>query len=219
MDQTASPARIRILIADDHEVVREGLTAIISAQADMTIVAQASDGAQAVALAQEQQPDVILLDLSMPNKDGLAALREIKQANADARILVLTSFADDERVFAAIKGGALGYLLKDTPRAQLVAAIRDVACGRAFLHPTIAMKMMRELRAPGEARAPMTTLTPRETETLQLIARGLGNRAIADALGVDERTVAKYVSNILSKLHLASRTQAALYAIREGMAR
>ena len=210
--------KIRILIADDHEVVREGLTAIISAQADMTIVAQASDGAQAIALAQEKQPDVILLDLSMPNKDGLAAIREIKQANADAHILVLTSFDDDERVFPAIKAGALGYLLKDTPRTQLLAAIRDVACGRAFLHPTIAMKMMRELRAPEDTRSATSALTPRETETLQLIARGLGNRTIADTLGVDERTVAKYVSSILSKLHLASRTQAALYAIREGIA-
>ncbi|OGO36975.1 MAG: DNA-binding response regulator [Chloroflexi bacterium RBG_16_56_8] len=215
--------RIRILIADDHEVVREGLTAIISAQADMTIVAQAADGAQAVTLAHEKQPDVILLDLSMPHKDGLAAIREIKRANADARILVLTSFDDDERVFPAIKAGALGYLLKDTPRTQLLAAIRDVACGRASLHPTIAMKMMRELRAPEPARSAtaspsvMNALTPRETETLQLIARGLGNRAIAETLGVDERTVAKYVSSILSKLHLASRTQAALYALREGL--
>ena len=210
--------RIRILIADDHEVVRAGLTAIISAQADMTIVAQAADGVEAVALARDKQPDVILLDLSMPNKNGVDAIREIKQANAEARILVLTSFDDDERVFPAIKAGALGYLLKDTPRAQLLEAIRDVARGRAFLHPTIAMKMMREMRAPEEARSTTTTLTPRETETLQLIARGLGNRAIADALGVDERTVAKYVSSILSKLHLASRTQAALYALREGIA-
>ena len=216
MDKTSSPFRIRVLIADDHEVVREGLTAIISAQADMTLVAQATDGAQAVELAQSQQPDVILMDLAMPNKDGLIAIREIKQANADAHILVLTSFADDERVFLAIQAGALGYLLKDTPRAQLLDAIRDVAQGRAFLQPTIAMKMIHDLRAPAEPRA-ATTLTPREMATLRLIASGLSNRAIAETLHVDERTIAKYVSSILSKLHLASRTQVALYAIREGL--
>jgi NarL family two-component system response regulator LiaR len=209
---------IRILIADDHEIVRDGLAAIIGAQADMVLIAEASDGAQAVTLAQEKQPDVILLDLSMPNKDGLTAIHEIKQANSAAQILVLTSFADDERVFPAIKAGALGYLLKDTPRGQLLQAIRDVAQGHVFLHPTIALKVMRELQSPSEARVTNNTLTSRETETLQLIARGLGNRAIAETLGVDERTVAKYVSNILSKLHLASRTQAALYAIREGLA-
>ncbi len=211
--------QIRVLIADDHAVVREGLEAIISAQTDMTLVAQARDGVEAVALAQAQHPDVILLDLSMPHKDGLTAIREIKQANPAARILVLTSFADDERVFPAIKAGALGYLLKDTPRAQLLEAIREVAQGRAFLHPTIAMKVIRELHAPAEPRAAATTLTPRETETLRLIARGLSNRAIAETLHVDERTVAKYVSGILGKLHLASRTQAALYAVREGLAR
>jgi two-component system, NarL family, response regulator LiaR len=210
--------KIRVLIADDHEVVREGLTSIITSQPDMVLVGQARDGVEAVALAQQIPADVILIDLAMPRKDGVTAIREIKEANADARILVLTSFADDEQVFLAIQTGALGYLLKDTPRAQLLEAIRDVAQGRAFLHPSIALKMIRNLRTPPDQHAAQSALTPRETETLRLIARGLSNRAIAETLHVDERTVAKYVSGILSKLHVASRTQAALYAIREGWA-
>ena len=154
----------------------------------------------------------------MPRQDGLVAIREIKRANPDARILILTSFADDERVFPAIKAGALGYLLKDTPRAQLLQAIRDVAQGRASLHPTIALKMMREFRqAPETLSSHVVKLTEREIETLRLIPRGLSNQTIASQLVVDERTVAKYVSSILSKLHVVNRTQAALYAVREGL--
>jgi NarL family two-component system response regulator LiaR len=211
--------QIRILIADDHAVVREGLAAILAAQPDLSLVGEATDGVEAVALAQELHPDVILLDLVMPRKDGLAAIREIKRTNPDAHILILTSFADDERVFPAIKAGALGYLLKDTPRGQLLQAVRDVAQGRASLHPTIALKMMREFRQPPVAPASRAVpLTERESETLRLIARGLSNQAIAAELVVDERTVAKYVSSILAKLHLANRTQAALYAVREGLA-
>jgi two-component system, NarL family, response regulator LiaR len=207
--------RLRILIADDHAIVREGLGAIISLQPDLELVGQATNGLEAVALAQESQPDVILTDLVMPGKDGLAVIRELKALNPAVCILVLTSFADDERVFPAIKAGALGYLLKDTPRDQLLQAIRDVAQGRAVLHPTIAMKMMRELSQPADLPDP---LTPRESETLRFIARGLSNQAIAAELTVDERTVAKYVSSILDKLHLANRTQAALYALRKGLA-
>ena len=211
--------QIRILIADDHAVVREGVAAILATQPDLSLVGEAEDGMEAVTLAAELRPDVILLDLVMPRQDGLTAIREIKRANPDAHILILTSFADDERVFPAIKAGALGYLLKDTPRAQLVQAIRDVAQGRASLHPTIALKMMRELQQTSEpVPAHAVPLTEREAETLQLIARGLSNQAIAADLVVDERTVAKYVSSILSKLHVANRTQAALYAIRAGLA-
>lgn len=207
--------RIRVLIVDDHAVVREGLATIITLQPDLELVGQATDGIEAIALAKQFQPDVILTDLVMPRQDGLAVIREIKAIDPAARILVLTSFADDERVFPAIKAGALGYLLKDTPRDQLLQAIRDVAQGRAVLHPTIALKMMRELSQPADLPEP---LTPREAETLRLIARGLSNQAIATELVVDERTVAKYVSSILDKLHLANRTQAALYAIRKGLA-
>ena len=210
---------IRILIADDHAVVREGLMAMLGAQPDLRLVGEATDGVEAAALARELLPDVILLDLVMPRQDGLAAIREIKRTIPNARILILTSFADDERVFPAIKAGTLGYLLKDTPRAQLIQAIRDVAQGRASLHPTIALKMMQEFRQPPETTShPTVSLTERETETLRLIARGMSNQAIASTLVVDERTVAKYVSSILSKLHVANRTQAALYAVHEGLA-
>ncbi len=209
---------IRVLIADDHAVVREGLAAILALQSDMELVGEATDGVQVVALAQALQPDVILTDLVMPRQDGLAAIREIKAANPDARILVLTSFADDERVFPAIKAGALGYLLKDIPREQLLQAIRDVAQGRAFLHPVIALKVIRELEQPPDLPVTTDPLTARELETLRLIARGLTNQEIADELFIHERTVAKYVSNVLGKLHLANRTQAALYALREGLA-
>lgn len=211
--------QIRILIADDHAVVREGLMAMLAAQPDLCLVGEATDGVEAAALARELLPDVILLDLVMPRQDGLAAIREIKQTIPDAHILILTSFADDERVFPAIRAGALGYLLKDTPRTQLLQAIRDVAQGRASLHPAIALRMMREFSQQSETPSyPAVPLTERETETLRLVARGLSNQAIASELVVDERTVAKYVSSILSKLHVANRTQAALYAVREGLA-
>jgi len=216
---------VRILIADDHAVVREGLATVIGTQADMRLIGQASDGTEAVALSQALDPDVILMDLVMPKKDGLQAIREIMIEQPAARILVLTSFADDTRVFPAIKAGALGYLLKDATHDQLFQAIRNVARGEISLAPEIAVKVMREF-----SRGPLTRssdgaveevmvdeLTPRELQTLKLVAQGLRNREIADVLVLHERTVAKYVGSILSKLHLANRTQAALYAIREGL--
>jgi NarL family two-component system response regulator LiaR len=208
--------KINILVADDHGILLEGLVAILSTQPDMQVLATAADGVEAVALAAQLRPDVILMDLVMPRQDGLSAIVEILQARPDTRILVLTSFADDERVFPAIKAGALGYLLKDTPRDQLLQAIRDVAGGQAFLDSRIALKVMRELNQPA---APLTSqpLTGRELETLQHIAYGLSNQEIALTMNISENTVAKYVSSLLSKLHLANRTQAALYAMREGL--
>ncbi len=216
--KTADPP-LSILIADDHAIVREGLTSVINRQADMRIVGQATNGEEAIALALALLPDVILLDLMMPIKDGLEAIREIRQVNDRARILVLTSFANDSRVFPAIKSGALGYLLKDATHDQLLQAIRDVAEGRASLHPAIALKVMREIDKPAPDLPPTPEpLTVREMETLRLIARGLTNQEIAEELNLHERTVVKYVTNIFEKLHLANRTQAALYALRQGLA-
>lgn len=218
---------IRILIADDHAVVREGLAAILSAQPDLALVGVATNGMEAVALAERLKPDVILMDLVMPQMDGLAAIQAIRAAHPDARILVLTSFADDERVFPAIKAGAMGYLLKDTPREGLLQAIREVAQGQVSLHPTIVRRMMREISQPSRPTATgapvsdeadvIEALTERELETLRLIARGLSNQEMAAAMGIHENTVAKYVSAVLAKLRLSNRTQAALYAIRKGL--
>ncbi len=213
-----STQKIRVLVADDHALMREGVKAILDLQSDIEVVGEACDGVEAVSLAQTLKPDVILLDMKMPRQDGLAAIREIVAATPEVRILVLTSFANDERVFPAIKSGALGYLLKDTPRDQLIQAIRDVAQGRAFLHPTIALKVMHEINQPSALPATTSPLTERELETLRLIARGMTNQEIADTLVVQERTIAKYVSSILEKLHLANRTQAALYALRHKIA-
>ena len=210
---------IRVLIVDDHAVVREGLRALIDTEPGMELAGEAADGVEAVTQAQTLQPDVILLDLMMPRKGGIEAIGEIMAADAGARILVLTSFAEDDKVFTAIKAGALGYLLKDASPSELLQAIRDVYRGEPSMHPTIARKLMRELRRPAELPPTEEPLTERELEVLQLVARGLSNQEIADELFVSERTVRTHVSNILGKLHLANRTQAALYALREGLAR
>jgi NarL family two-component system response regulator LiaR len=210
---------IRVLIVDDHAVVREGLRALIETEPGMELVGEAADGVEAVAQAQALQPNVILLDLMMPRKGGIEAIGEIMAADAGARILVLTSFAEDDKVFPAIQAGALGYLLKDASPSELLQAIRDVYRGEPSMHPTIARKLMRELRRPAELPPTEEPLTEREVEVLQLVARGLSNQEIADELFVSERTVRTHVSNILGKLHLANRTQAALYALREGLAR
>jgi NarL family two-component system response regulator LiaR len=209
---------IHILIADDHAVVREGLRALIDTERGMELVGEAADGVEAVLQARSLQPDVILLDLVMPRKDGIEAIGEIKGENPEARILVLTSFAEDDKVFPAIKAGALGYLLKDSSPQELLQAIREVYRGESSLHPTIARKLVRELSQPSDLPATEEPLTEREVEVLGLVARGLSNQEIADRLVVSERTVRTHVSNILGKLHLANRTQAALYAVREGLA-
>ncbi|MBN1217748.1 MAG: response regulator transcription factor [Anaerolineae bacterium] len=214
---TTTPS-IRIVIADDHAVVREGLRTLISTKPGMEVVGEAADGIEAVAQARALQPDVILLDMVMPRMDGLQSIHEIKQENPNARILVLTSFDDDERVFSAIKAGALGYLLKDSSPQQLLQAIREVYQGRSSLHPAIALKVIRELNQPSDLPPTEEPLTEREMETLRLIAQGLTNQEIAEKLSISERTVGKHVSNILDKLHLANRTQVALYALRRGLA-
>jgi len=216
--QDVAMKKIRILVVEDQHVVREGLVAILSFQTDIDVVGEAEDGIQAVEIARKTRPDVILLDMVMPRQDGLITIPKLKLAVPDARILVLSSFAESDRVYQAIKAGALGYMLKDTTRAQLLQAIRDVASGEAQLQPSIAMKVIHEFDRTSEDAMMNQMLTRRELEALRLIARGFSNQEIANTLVVHERTIAKYVSNILNKLHVSNRTQAALYAIREGLA-
>jgi NarL family two-component system response regulator LiaR len=209
--------RIRILIADDHAVVRHGLRALLATEPDLELVGEAADGVEVVAQTARLHPDVILMDMAMPRKTGLEAIYDIKRDDPQARILVLTSFAEDEQVFPAIKAGATGYLLKDTAPRELLQAIRDVYQGEVSLHPTIARKLVGELKRPPDLPPAEEQLTEREVQVLALVARGLSNKEIADQLFIGERTVRTHISNILGKLHLANRTQAALYAQREGL--
>jgi two-component system, NarL family, response regulator LiaR len=210
--------KIRLLVVDDQTIVREGLAAILAYYQDIEVIGQAEDGLQAIRLAGQAQPDVMLLDLVMPNLDGLATIPRIKEVAPKTRILVVTAYAENDQVYQAIKAGALGYILKDATRDQLVTAIRDVSQGKASLQPSIAVKLIQEINHPATTSTYTTEpLTRRELETLRLIARGLSNQEIATELVVHERTIAKYVSSILDKLQLANRTQAALYALREGI--
>jgi NarL family two-component system response regulator LiaR len=209
---------IRVLICDDHQVVRQGIRAFLSTRSGIAVVAEASDGAEAITLARQLRPDVILMDLLMPNVDGIEAVRQIRAEQPDARILVLTSFATDDQVFPAIKAGALGYLLKDSSPTELVEAISQVYRGESSLHPSVARKLLQELSRPPKQEPTVDPLTEREVEVLRLVAQGRSNQEIANELVVSEGTVRTHVSSILSKLHLASRTQAALYALRTGLA-
>jgi NarL family two-component system response regulator LiaR len=210
---------IRLLIADDHAVVRKGLRTLIASESDMELIGEAADGIEAVLKARALNPDVILLDLLMPRLDGLGAIQQIKQENEQARIMVLTSFAEDDKVFPAIKAGAMGYLLKDSSPEQLIQAIRDIDHGKSSLDPAIALKVIRELNRPQTLPPTSDPLTEREVEVLQQVAQGHSNHEIAQILVLSERTVGNHINNILSKLHLANRTQAALYALREGLAK
>lgn len=209
---------IRILVVDDHVVVREGLCALLGEWPDFQVVGQAGDGEQAVRQAKALRPDVILMDLVMPHKDGVAAIMEIKEEDPDARILVLTSFSEDRKAYDAVKAGALGYVLKDSSSDEVIEAIRDVYRGELALKPSLALRVIRELGRPSSLPPAGEPLTDREVEVLQLVAQGLSNQEIGDRLKISERTVRSHVSSILEKLHLANRTQAALYALREGLA-
>jgi DNA-binding NarL/FixJ family response regulator len=204
---------IRVVLADDHAVVRQGLRTFLDLQDDIEVVAEASDGAQAVEAAAAFDPDVVLLDLVMPGLDGLGALKVLREGRA--RIIVLTSFGDDDKLFAALRGGAAGYLLKDVQPADLVRAIRSAHAGDSPLSPAIATRVVEEV-AQGTVSA-HDDLTPRELDVLTLIARGRSNKVIARELGVAEKTVKTHVSHILAKLGVSDRTQAALYAVRQGL--
>ena len=210
---------IRVLIVDDHGIVRKGTRALLDRIPDFTVVGEAGNGKEAVAQAKELQPDVILMDLMMPEMDGIEAIGLITATQPNSRILALTSFAADDKVFPAIKAGALGYMLKDADPEDLIQAIRQVHRGEPSLHPSIARKVLQELGRPQTAPPSPgpDPLTERELEVLQLVAQGLTNQQMAEQLTVAEVTIRTHISNILSKLHLANRVQATLYALREGL--
>jgi two-component system, NarL family, response regulator LiaR len=200
---------IRVLIADDHAVVRQGLRTFLDLQEDIEVVAEAADGAAALEAAIRLAPDIVLIDLVMPGVDGIEALRRLREQVPGARAVVLSSFVDDDKLFPAVRAGAAGYLLKDVQPQELVEAIRTVHGGGALLHPQVAARLLEELTED--------PLTPREREVLVLIGRGMPNKLIARELSLSEKTVKAHVSSILAKLGVTDRTQAALYAVREGI--
>jgi DNA-binding NarL/FixJ family response regulator len=208
---------IRVLIADDQPVVRQGLRTFLELHDDIEVVGEAEDGERALEAVAALEPDVVLMDLVMPRLDGIAAIERLRALGSTARIIVLTSFLDEDKVLPAVRAGAAGYLLKDVEPAELVRAIRTVDGGEALLHPAVAARVLRELAADGDRVRRHELLTPREREVLALLARGRANKAIAFQLGVAEKTVKTHVGNILGKLGLSDRTQAALYAVREGL--
>ena len=220
--------RIRVLIVDDHAMVRQGLRTLLDLQHDslespIEVVGEAVNGIEAVELAGRTQPDIILLDLVMPQMDGIQATPKIIAGSPHSRIIILTSFGEEDKVLPAIRAGAHGYLLKDIPPNELVRAIREAYLGKAQLHPDIARKLMSAVSAQEVTVSRFVTtshdsLTEREQEVLELIAEGLSNRAIAKKMVISEKTVKTHVSNILSKLHLEDRTQAAIYALKHGFA-
>lgn len=208
---------IRILISDDHAVVREGLRAIIDAEEDMELVGEAIDGLQAVDKSKSLKPDVILMDLMMPRMGGADAIRQIRQNDSNARILILSSFTDDDKVISAVKAGAMGFVMKDSGARELLKAIREVYQGESPFDPAISRTLLREFTKPEEENIVKDTLTSRELEVLLVLAQGLTTSKIAKRLNISERTVGTHISNILTKLNLENRIQAALLAIKEGL--
>ena len=207
---------IKILIVDDHGVVRQGLRGYLDFQPHITVVGEAANGEEALELAQLHLPDVVLMDLIMPKMDGITATRRLRTLAPETKVIILTSFADEEKVFPALKAGAVGYLLKDVSPQELVAAIHSAHQGKAQLHPAVTKMLVDEFVSAAQEPAP-ADLTHRELEILRLIANGLSNQEIAQTLTISYKTVKTHVSRILSKLHLADRTQAAIYALKNGI--
>jgi len=211
---------ITLLIIDDHALERSGIRAYFESQSDLEVLADAASGEEAIRLAAEYVPDVVLMDLVMPGMDGVEATRRVREVSPHTQVVVLTSYHEDSHIFPAIKAGAISYLLKDIGPAELAEAIRAAARGDAVIHPKVAARMMQELRGNRDQGInPFTELTDREQEVLKLIAEGLSNAEIANRLVLSEKTIKSHVSNILNKLHLADRTQAAVFAWREGIIR
>lgn len=209
---------IRVVIADDHPVVRRGLKVLLDTQPDLTVVGEASNGREAVTVAEQVEHDVILMDLVMPEMDGVEATRRILEEHPPTRVLVLTNYGNDQRLFPALDAGALGFLLKDSTGAELVQAIRQVAQGLSALSPPIARRLVTEVSHEKAGGDPDEPLTPRETEVLRSMAHGHSNEALADKLCISPATVRTHISHILAKLNLASRTQAVLYALKHRIA-
>jgi NarL family two-component system response regulator LiaR len=209
---------IRVLVVDDHSVVRKGICALLATEADVDVVGEASNGRDAIAEVERLRPDVVLMDLLMPVMGGIEATATIVERHPETHVLVLTSVGGDDKLFPAIKAGAIGYLLKDTNPEELIRAIRQAARGQTTLDPAVARRLLREVSGHDDVATPREPLTARETDVLRLVARGLPNEAIAERLAVSEPTVRTHVSNVLAKLRLKNRTQAALYALRIGLA-
>lgn len=206
---------ITVMLIDDHRVVRQGLRDFLELQDDIDVVGEAGGGEEGVQLARDLLPDVVLMDLVMPGIDGVETTRRLKTVSPSSKVIVLTSFSDDNKVFPAIKAGAISYLLKDISPEDLAHAIRAAQRNEAVLHPEVAAKLMQEFSAPRPSEAPVDQLTPREMDVLRLVAKGMSNKEIADTLIISEKTTKTHISNILSKLHLADRTQVAIYALRK----
>lgn len=209
--------QIQIVVVDDHPVLRDGLSAVLSTQPDFRVIGEAENGVEAVEIIVELRPDVVMLDLEMPEMDGVETLKRLREHNPDIRVIVFTAFDTDERILAAVQAGAQGYLLKGAPRDQIFEAVRVVHSGDSLLQPVVASKLLRQMSQTSESTDALGSVTPRESEVLNLLALGLQNKEIAGQLGISERTVKFHVGSILSKLNAGNRTEAVTIALQRGL--